>query len=107
MGKRHTRLFTPPERLERFVEVVYNHQPMMKKFYHPQLKRDELEELRHGSLDEAVEKYFVAREAYEAFFSEHRGKKTMNPTFGEMSKFEWDLLSRKHTHHHFEQFGLV
>ena len=107
MEKIHVRLSTPPDRLEKFIEVVYNHQPMMKGFYHPMLKRDELEPLKHESLSEAIEKLFETREKYETFFKENKGKLTLNPTFGPMSKFEWDLLNRKHVHHHFEQFGLV
>ena len=107
MEKIHVRLSTPPDRLEKFIEVAYNHQPMMKGFYHPMLKRDELEPLKHESLSEAIEKLFESREKYETFFKENKGKLTLNPTFGPMSKFEWDLLNRKHIHHHFEQFGLV
>ena len=107
MEKIHVRLSTPPDRLEKFIEVAYNHQPMMKGFYHPMLKRDELEPLKHESLSEAIDKFFESREKYETFFKENKGKLTLNPTFGPMSKFEWDLLNRKHIHHHFEQFGLV
>ena len=107
MEKIHVRLSTPPDRLEKFIEVAYNHQPMMKGFYHPMLKRDELEPLKHESLSEAIDKFFESREKYEIFFKENKGKLTLNPTFGPMSKFEWDLLNRKHIHHHFEQFGLV
>ena len=107
MEKIHVRLSTPPDRLEKFIEVAYNHQPMMKGFYHPMLKRDELEPLKHESLSEAIDKFFESREKYEIFFKENKGKLTLNPTFGPMSKFEWDLLNRKHIHHHFDQFGLV
>ena len=105
--KVHTRLTVLPETLEKFVEVVYNHQPMMKGYNHPLLRKGELEDLRYGSLEEAIEKYFIAKEAYEMYFKENKGKATLNPSFGELTKFEWDLLNRKHTHHHFEQFGLV
>ena len=27
--------------------------------------------------------------------------------FGELNKYEWYLLERKHLNHHFEQFGLI
>ena len=107
MEKIHVRLTTSPKHLDKFVEVVYNHQPMMKGFNHPMLKKGELENLRYDSLEIAIEKYFETRAEYESFFKENEGKTTMNPSFGELSKFEWDLLNRKHTHHHFEQFGLV
>ena len=105
--KVHSRLTVSPRLLEVFEEVIYNHQPMMKGYNHPMLRKGELEDLKHGSLDEAIDKYFETRLKYEAFFKENKGKLTLNPTFGMMSKFEWDLLNRKHTNHHFEQFGLV
>jgi len=106
-GKVHGRLVIDPEKIERYVEVVYNHLPMMRGFNHALLRKGEVEDLRFGSLEEAIEKYFEARESYESFFNEHQGKKILNPNFGELSKFEWDLINRKHTHHHFKQFGLV
>jgi len=93
--------------LERNIDFLYNHTKMMKGFDHPLLTKGAVEDLKYASLEEAISKYFEAREAFEAYFSTHRNKKTMNPTFGELSKFEWDLINRKHTHHHFEQFGLV
>ena len=27
--------------------------------------------------------------------------------FGELNRYEWYLLERKHLNHHFEQFGLI
>lgn len=107
MDKVHTRLVTKEKHLEKFREVVYNHQPMMKGYNHPMLKQGELEELRHDSLEAAIEAFFKRKEEYDAYFTEHKGKKTLNPSFGMLNKFEWDLLCRKHLHHHFEQFGLV
>jgi len=41
------------------------------------------------------------------FFNENPGIKTKNSVFGNLDKFHWDLLSRKHYNHHFRQFGLV
>ncbi len=105
--KVHTRLAVSPKLLEIFEPVIYNHEPMMKGYNHPMLKKGELEELRYPSLDMAIEKYFETREKYETYFKERKGKLTLNPTFGMLTKFEWDLLNRKHTHHHFQQFGLV
>lgn len=107
MEKVHTRLSTSEKHLEKFREVVYNHQPMMRGFNHPMLKKGELEDLKHGSLEEAIEAFFKRKQEYDDYFKEHKGRKTLNPSFGMLSKFEWDLLCRKHMHHHFEQFGLV
>jgi len=107
MEKVHVRLSTKEKHLEKFREVIYNHQPMMRGFNHPMLKKGELEDLVYGSLEEAIAAFFTRKEAYDNYFKEHEGKKTLNPTFGMMTKFEWDLLCRKHIHHHFEQFGLV
>jgi len=107
MEKVHTRLTTKQEHLEKYREVLYNHTPMMRGFNHPTLRKGELEDLRYGSLDEAIEGFFKAKAAYDKYFKENKGRKTLNPSFGQLSKFEWDLLRRKHIHHHFEQFGLV
>ena len=107
MEQAHTRLVVPEEKLDKAIEVVYSHLPMMREFRHPLLNQGETEELRYSSLEEAKEKYFEAKEKYEVFFKENKDKKTLNSMFGYLSKFEWDLLNRKHTHHHFSQFGLI
>ena len=105
--KVHTQLMTKPKYMDSYREVLYNHAPMMKGFNHPLLNKGTLEDLRHESLKVAIDKLMESKAKYEAYFKEHKGKKTLNPSFGMMSKYEWDLLNRKHVHHHFQQFGLV
>lgn len=107
MEEVHTQLCIPEEKVERYAEFVYNHRPMMKGFDHPLLRKGETEDLVSGSLEEAIEKMYETKARYEEYFKQNPGKKTLNPNFGALSKFEWDLLNRKHFHHHFEQFGLL
>ena len=105
--KIHTRMVTPEDKLDKVIEVVYSHIPMMRGFRHPLLSQGEPELLRYDSLEIAIESYFRAKEEYEIYFKTHKDAKTLNSMFGYLTKFEWDLLNRKHTHHHFSQFGLI
>ncbi|NER14916.1 phenylacetic acid degradation bifunctional protein PaaZ [Leptobacterium flavescens] len=98
---------TPAEYLEKVQEMVYNHNPMPKEYAHPLLKKGELEELRHANLEEAKAKFLEAYDQFEAYFKENPEAITIDPVFGEMEKFEWDLLNKKHFNHHFSQFGLL
>ena len=108
MEKRAASLVTPEDRLEKTVEiVVYSHVPMMKEFDHPLLNKGKTEELRYPDLATAKAELINSYHAYETFFKENQGKQTMNSIFGNMTKFEWDLLGRKHFDHHFRQFKLL
>ena len=55
----------------------------------------------------AKEKFLEARAAYKTYFKENPEAKLKNMVFGEMNKYEWYLMERKHLNHHFEQFGLI
>ena len=101
------KISTPEARLERTQESLYNHRPMPKEYPHPLLKKGELEDLRYASLDEAKAKFLETYDAFEAYFKENPENKTIDPVFGDIDKFEWDLLNTKHFNHHFEQFGLL
>ena len=48
-----------------------------------------------------------AREEYLQYFNDNPEAKTKNVVFGELNKFEWYLMERKHLNHHFEQFNLL
>ena len=51
--------------------------------------------------------FLEAREEYLTYFKENPDAIVQNVVFGELNKFEWYLLERKHLNHHFEQFNLI
>ena len=107
MEQEEVKVYTPEKLLDKYQEAIYKYRPMPKQFDHPMLKKGEQEALRFGSLDEAKAKFFELHEAYQNYFKENEGKTTVNPVFGPLTKFEWDLVCRKHLHHHFDQFNLI
>ncbi|WP_405205181.1 phenylacetic acid degradation bifunctional protein PaaZ [Aquimarina sp. LLG6339-5] len=98
---------TPEEYLEKVQEMVYNHKPMPKGHNHPLMKEESLEALVHEDLITAKKKLLEAMDEFEIYFKENPDAITKNAVFGEMNKFEWDLLNVKHLNHHFKQFGLL
>ena len=73
----------------------------------PLLEKDTLDTLRHSDLVTAIEKFKTQREAYLSYFKENPKATLSNMVFGELNKYEWYLLERKHLNHHFEQFNLL
>ncbi|RZS99880.1 phenylacetic acid degradation bifunctional protein PaaZ [Aquimarina brevivitae] len=98
---------TPEEHLEKVQEMIYNHKPMPRGHQHPLMKKGELEELKHPDLETAKQKVVEALDNLDNFFKEHPEATTRNAVFGDMNKFEWELLNVKHLNHHFEQFKLL
>ncbi len=98
---------TPEKYLERVQEMIYNHKQMPKDVYHPLMKEGALEDLVHEDLATAKGKLIDAYDEFEAYFKENPDAVTKNAVFGEMNKFEWDLLNVKHLNHHLTQFGLL
>ncbi len=98
---------TPEQYLEKVQEMVYSHKPMPKGHKHPLMKEGVLEELVHEDLATAKMKMLEAMDEFESYFKENPEAVTKNVVFGEMNKFEWDLLNVKHLNHHLEQFALL
>jgi len=98
---------TPEKYLDKYQEMLYNYEPMGKGFDFPLSKKGELEDLKYENLEVAKAKFLESREEYLAFFKENPEAIVKNVVFGELNKFEWYLLERKHLNYHFEQFGLI
>jgi oxepin-CoA hydrolase/3-oxo-5,6-dehydrosuberyl-CoA semialdehyde dehydrogenase len=98
---------TAPEHLEKVVEMVYNHKSMPRLHGHPLMQKDQTETLQHADLATAKQKMLEAWERFEVFFKANPEAKTKNAVFGELDKFEWDLLNVKHWNHHLSQFGIL
>ena len=107
LGKFETEIATPEERLEKYQDSLYNYRAMPNEFKHPMLRKEKAEDLRHATLADAKKAFWETYEEYQAFFKENPDAETPNTVFGMLNKEMWDLLGRKHTTHHFKQFGLV
>ncbi|WP_034259441.1 phenylacetic acid degradation bifunctional protein PaaZ [Altibacter lentus] len=98
---------TPEKYLEKTHESLYNYQKFPRNTNFPLLEKETLEPLKHPDLETAKKKFLEAREDYLDYFKENPDATLKNIVFGDLNKFEWYLLERKHLNHHFEQFGLI
>jgi len=98
---------TPEDKIEKVQETLWDYNPMPKNFDLPLYEDGKLPELRYETLEVAKEKMREARKAYQDYFVKYPNAKTKHIVFGELSKFEWKLLDRKHLNHHFSQFNLL
>lgn len=98
---------TPEKILEKVHASLYNYDKFPRNSKFPTLEKDKLEALQHPDLQTAIEQFKIQRKKYLDYFKEHPEAKLNNMVFGEMNRYEWYLLERKHLNHHFEQFGLL
>ena len=98
---------TPEKILDKVKNSLWNYDKFPQNSQFPLLEKDTLEPLKHENLAVAIEAFKAQREIYIEFFKEHPDVKLKNIVFGELNRYEWYLLERKHLNHHFEQFGLI
>ena len=98
---------TPEKILEKVRNTLYNYKKMPQEHMFPLAKESKIEQVKHSNLEEAIAQFHEARNNYLAYFEAHPQAKTKNVVFGELNRYEWYLLERKHLNHHFEQFGLI
>jgi oxepin-CoA hydrolase/3-oxo-5,6-dehydrosuberyl-CoA semialdehyde dehydrogenase len=98
---------TPETILEKVKNSLWNYDKFPKNSQFPLLEKDNLAELKHENLVTAIEKFKAQREKYLEYFKENPNAILRNMVFGELNRYEWYLLERKHLNHHFEQFGLI
>ena len=98
---------TPERILEKVKNSLWNYDKFPKNSQFPLLDKDTLDVLKHENLETAISKFKAQRKAYLEYFKEHPDALLSNIVFGELNKYEWYLLERKHLNHHFEQFGLI
>ncbi len=98
---------TPEKILEKVQDSLYNYVPFKTQVDFPLHKKGALEDLIHENLATAKDKLLEAREQYLEYFKENPDAVLKNVVFGEINKYEWYLLERKHLNHHFKQFGLL
>jgi oxepin-CoA hydrolase/3-oxo-5,6-dehydrosuberyl-CoA semialdehyde dehydrogenase len=97
--------FNSPEKIPALKRFLLSEKPLPKLFENPALGKG-LSALKYRSLDEALEKLKVEIDDYHLYFKKNPDSKTVNVTFGELNKDEWDVFHHKHFKHHLSQFGL-
>ena len=103
----HFEIATPEKILEKVKNTLYNYKKMPREHMFPLAKESKIEELNYDNLEDAITQFIEAREGYLRYFKENPEAKTKNVVFGELNRYEWYLLERKHLNHHFEQFGVL
>ena len=98
---------TPEKYLEKLQDSLYNYEKFPANSNFPHLKKDTLGSLIHPDLETAVAKFLQQRDRYLDFFTQNPDAVLKNLVFGELNKYQWYLLERKHLNHHFEQFNLL
>jgi len=98
---------TPEKILDKVHNSLYNYHKMPREHMFPLAEESKINELKHKDLEEAKLKMLESRQEYLDFFKENPDAVLKNTVFGEMNRYEWYLLDRKHLNHHFEQFGLI
>lgn len=86
---------------------LWSYDPMPKGSNFPLYKDGKLPELKHDDLDTAKEKMKEARKQFQEHFKKQPKDETKHPVFGELTRYDWELLHRKHLNHHFKQFKLI
>jgi oxepin-CoA hydrolase/3-oxo-5,6-dehydrosuberyl-CoA semialdehyde dehydrogenase len=99
-------ILTPPEKIEKYQEWLYSYAPIARNYQNPLLRKGELEELRYEDLDAAKTALLKAMDELDAYFRANPGATVPHPIYGHLDRYDWELIARKHFHHHFEQFGL-
>jgi oxepin-CoA hydrolase/3-oxo-5,6-dehydrosuberyl-CoA semialdehyde dehydrogenase len=97
---------TPDEYIEKVAATLWDYNKMPRNHKMPLMKGEGLEDLIHPDLETAKSKMLEARAEYLDFFKRNPKATNNNAVFGELNKYEWTLLERKHLNHHFEQFAI-
>lgn len=98
---------TPEKVLEKVAATLWDYNKMPKEYNFPLYKDGKQFDLKHEDLASAKAKLVEARNAYLDFYKKSPKATTKNAVFGELNKYEWYLMERKHLNHHFEQFNLI
>jgi oxepin-CoA hydrolase / 3-oxo-5,6-dehydrosuberyl-CoA semialdehyde dehydrogenase len=107
VGKKVEEIKTPENKIEVYQDSLFNYRAMPKESKHPLMNPDQPEALVYENLDAAKTALLNGFDEYQAFFKENPDALTASAVFGTLDKELWDLLHRKHFHHHFLQFGLI
>ena len=101
------KISTPEKILEKVKNSLWNYEKFPKNSQFPALEKDKLDDLKYENLGIAIEKFRTQRKKYLEYFKQNPDATLKNIVFGELNRYEWYLLERKHLNHHFEQFNLL
>jgi oxepin-CoA hydrolase/3-oxo-5,6-dehydrosuberyl-CoA semialdehyde dehydrogenase len=107
MGQIQMDIVTPEDRIEKWQDSLWNYIAMPENYKHPKMDPEKLMPLEFNSLPEAMMALSTTWDEYLAYFKANPEARNNNAVFGSLDKVQWDLLGRKHFHHHLRQFGLV
>lgn len=107
LGEIKGKLLTPEDKLDQYLESLYNYRKMPKNFQLSSLRRGETEDLRYSSLEEARLAFLESLHQVDSYMKSNSDHRAFNPTFGDLNYYEWKLYVQKHFGHHFEQFGIL
>ena len=105
MGKESREISTPEKYLEAYTESIYNHTPFPEGTSAPYGNWEGT--FKYDSLEAAKSALIEKHSEYLLFRKENPDLITTHHVFGNLNRYEWDLVARKHYTHHFSQFGLV
>ena len=105
-GKIYIQCFSQAEKLPILKKILMSDRPMPRGFDSPANKVLP-QKYEFENLDTAIENLRKEVKDYYKYFEENPYAKTVNPTFGELEKSEWEQFHKKHLTHHFTQFGLI
>ena len=105
-GEIKVECFNEPAKLPALKKYLMSSRPLPKDFVNPVIGPDVLP-LEFISLQEAVLELEKRVNKYYDFFKNNPEALTINMTFGQLNKEEWDVFHEKHMTHHFSQFGLI
>jgi oxepin-CoA hydrolase/3-oxo-5,6-dehydrosuberyl-CoA semialdehyde dehydrogenase len=100
------KIYTEDNKIPVLKRFLLGNRPLPKEFMNPAIGPDLLP-LEFSSLEAAVNELEKVIERYNLFFTENPSAKTAHPTFGLLSKEEWDIFHQKHFTHHLSQYGLI
>ena len=98
---------TPEKIIEKVHNTLYDFSKMPQNFEFPLAEKSKINETKHDDLNTAKAKMLEARAAYLDYYKQNPESLLKNAVFGEMNRYEWQLLERKHLNHHFEQFDIL
>ena len=98
---------TPEKILEKVAATLWNYEKTPRDYNFPLYDAGIQPALKYENLDKAKAALLAARKEYLEYFKKNPKAIIKNIVFGELNKYEWYLMERKHLNHHFEQFNLL
>ena len=93
------------QKIKAFVIGTNNDMPI--GFKSPVMPIEELSNLIHPNLTEAIDNLKTELKDFDNYFINQPLDKPINPVMGELNQEEWIIFHNKHFTHHFRQFSLL